>query len=65
VEQFIDKRSLLCAHCGGGRLIPLTVSVHQPEHHRIVRIKRPVRLELKCIACGKRHLARPSVLLAN
>jgi DNA-directed RNA polymerase subunit RPC12/RpoP len=52
-----------CARCGAERLIPLTVHYVQPEHRIAQRVQRPVRAELKCVACGHRHHVPPRVLL--
>jgi hypothetical protein len=36
----------------------------QPEHRIAQRLRRPVRAELKCVACGHRHHVPPRVLLS-
>jgi DNA-directed RNA polymerase subunit RPC12/RpoP len=64
VKRSNDQRPIRCARCGGARLIPLTVRYPQPEHRQLQRLQRPVRAELKCIACGHRHVTHPGILLA-
>ena len=48
----------------GRGLIPLTVHYQRAEHLQSLQVGRPVRAELKCIACGHRHFARPAALFA-
>jgi DNA-directed RNA polymerase subunit RPC12/RpoP len=64
VKNSDAERAIRCASCGGSRLIPLTVHYQRAEHLQSLQLSRPVRAQLKCIACGHRHYARPAALLA-
>lgn len=65
VKRSNQQRQIRCVRCGETRLLPLTVHVPQPEYKEMRRRVRPVRAELKCVACGHRHLVEPRLLLAS
>ncbi len=64
MKKLDGERAIRCARCGESRLIPLTVHLPRAEHLQSRRHTRPVRAELKCIACGHRHYAHPGALFA-
>jgi hypothetical protein len=63
VKRAGHAHPILCAHCGSGRLLPLTVSIPRAEYLAMRRMKMPVQAQLKCLACGHRHVVPPKVLL--
>ena len=65
MRRIQGKREFACAHCGGGRLVPLTFESPRIEHKVIRHTGAPVQARFKCVSCGRVDNRRPSALLTT